>query len=77
MATITKLALTQINTRLATENTALRAQISKMQVEIERITEVASALNSPRPFGGQETPRLRAMREARELAIASGRCIKV
>lgn len=98
MANVTKLALTQINARLATENTALRAQISLLQTErdmfaanctslhstldqrdkeIERITEVASALNSPRPFGGQETPRLRAMREARELAIASGRCIKV
>jgi hypothetical protein len=78
MTRTTKLELQQINTRLANENAALRAQVSQLQADIERITEVASALNAPRiPFGGQETPRLRAMREARELAMSTGRCIKV
>lgn len=57
--------------------TSLHINLDQREEEIKRITEVASALNAPRPFGGQETPRLKAMREAREMALATGRCIKV
>lgn len=52
MTVITKLALTQINTRLASENDALRGQVSQLQADLLRVTEVASAVNvMQRPAG--------------------------
>jgi hypothetical protein len=53
MATITKLALTQINATLAADNAALRAQVASLTLDLEiaradivAIAEVASALNT-------------------------------
>ena len=48
MTVVTKLALTQINTRLAADNEQLRARVSQLEADVLRITECASALNAPR-----------------------------
>ena len=78
MSGVTKLALQQANTRLARENDALRHEVAQLKADLLRVTECASAVNTmQRPFGGQETPRLKAMREAREIAMATGRTTKV
>ena len=72
---MTKLELTQINTRLATENASLRTELAAarldLQVLAKRTKDLASA---PRP---DVSVRHEAMMAARALALSTGRCIKV
>lgn len=83
MAQPTKLQLQQDNARLARDNEALRGQVSTLQVDIERlnaqilnITDVASSLNAPRIADGVIN-RAAKMLEAKRIAMALGRCVKV
>lgn len=81
--TTTKLELTQINARLATENAALRMRIAELEGDIERITSVASAVNTmhtaPRAMSQPQwqIERALAMAAAREMAMAARMVVKV
>jgi hypothetical protein len=75
MSTLTKLELTQHNTRLATENAALRAQVLQLQTDFQRVTSVASAVNTMRTPQWQ-LDRKEAMDAARQLALVSRTCVK-
>lgn len=83
MATITKLALQQINTQLAADNADLRARVAQLEGDITRITSVASAVNHMRPATASharmpqwQIDRAAIMAAAREQAIQSGRVVK-
>lgn len=83
MAQVTKLQLRQENIRLARDNEMLRGQISGLQVDVERlqaqiisITDVASQLNAPR-IADRMIDRSAKMLEAKRIAMALGRCVKV
>lgn len=71
--TITKNELIALNSKLAADNELLRAEVSRLKVQVEAVTSVASAVNQMN--GPAE--RKRAMDAARELSMRSGRCIKV
>lgn len=80
MTKLTKLALEQINSRLATENAELRKQIEDLKLAAEMAkpsaesymtTQLAAKLR-PEP-----SARLQAMQLAREMAMRSGRIVKV
>lgn len=82
MAKPTKIELEQINTRLAADNEVLRGKLSVAVADIARlnqqllnVTSVASALNAPRV--NDPTARAEAMRQAREIAMATGISVKV
>ncbi len=70
MPATTKLALQQINARIAQENEALRTRVTQLELDLQ-ISRKAT------PFGGQVTPRLAAMQAARELAMRTGKIVKV
>jgi hypothetical protein len=74
------LQLTQTNARLAAENEYLRKKVVDLEADIARITEVASALNAPRPSRPMpqwQIDRAEAMAAARRLAMASHVTVKV
>lgn len=82
MTTITKLALQQANNALTADNMVLRAQVAKLEGDIERITSVASAVNrmpAPRPAyvpQAWQVERAAAMAAAKAQAIAMGCVVK-
>ncbi len=72
MTKLTKLALEQKNAALASENAELRKQIEDMKLEREIAKFPARRAQYDVPH-----PRLEAMRIAREIAMATGRTVKV
>lgn len=79
MTRLTNHELITINARLAAEKEQLLHQVAQLKADIERITSVASAVNSMRPRTVEPTTEARrlAMAAAKELAQRSGRSIKV
>ena len=77
---MTKLELQQKNTQLATENAALRMRVAQLEGDIERITSVASAMNTIdrlRPAMPQwQVDRAKCMAAARSQAMAMGCVVK-
>ena len=82
MTVVTKLALTQVNTRLAADNEQLRARVSQLEADIVRITECASAVNAPRTtvrdasweeWNACVAARKQAMNAARDEALRTKR----
>jgi hypothetical protein len=77
----TKLELQQTNTRLANENEVLRARVAQLEGDIERITSVASAINTvnqARPGRPQwQEDRAIAMAAAKALAVGARIVVKV
>jgi hypothetical protein len=84
--TITKIELTQINTRLANELAEARLRISQLEADVVRVTEVASAVNTmrkgdvparaPYVMPQWQIDRAECMARAKELAVSSGRAAK-
>lgn len=72
MSTVTKLALTQINTRLTNENAELRARVSQLQSDLVNVTSVASAINSVPQW---QTDRATAMSAAKAEAMTTHRIV--
>ena len=79
--TTTKLELQQTNARLAKENEALRLKVVQLEGDIERITSVASALNtvnSARPTQpAWQAARAQAMAAAKDMAQRTHMVVKV
>lgn len=77
----TKLELAQTNARLARENEELRARVAQLEGDIERITSVASAINTvnaARPTQPQwQKDRAQAMAAAKDMAQRSRMVVKV
>lgn len=87
MASITKLALTQINTRLASENEALRKQVEDLQLSVTIAYDEVHALGEQladlkerptKPAAPQwQQDRAKAMAAAREMAMRVRMTVKV
>lgn len=84
MATITKLELTQINSRLAEDNLALRDVISQLELNLKLKDVEINKLKTKTEVQKQgtfETPevaaRKQAMKEARAIAMSTGKTTKV
>ena len=84
MTRITKLELTQINARLASENETLRKQVGDLLMDLEMERAVARheqrPVPAPRPQYQMPTwqqERARAMAAAKAMAMNSGRAVKV
>lgn len=89
MASITKAELVQINSRLASDNDALRAQVAQLQGDVARLTEqlaqgseIVEALSRPSQRVARHMPmwqieRAAAMQHARAQAMQFGVVVKV
>lgn len=84
MANITKLEQSQIINRLTAEAMALRLQVSQLQADLQRVTEVASAVNSmQRPERSAyvmpqwQKDRAAAMAAAKATALATRSTVRV
>ena len=74
MASITKPQLIELNSKLASENAELRAQVQRLlaQLEAERALRTPHTAAS-RPVPDYVAQRRQAMQEAKALAIATGK----
>ena len=72
---LTKLALEQINARLAAENEALRKQVLDMQLEVEMHRAPTRRIAAHAPAWQLE--RAESMRQARAIAMHTGHVVKV
>lgn len=91
MAATTKLELVQINARLANDNAELRAQLAGLQHDYaivkaefeQQAAHIALTLAQHRKVQAThvvpdwQAQRLTEMKEARAIAMATGRCTKV
>ncbi len=83
MSRQTKLELSQVNTRIAAENEALRKQVADLQLNVELLTAKVASCEAPaHRIARHTTPqwqidRMAAMTAARELAMRTRMSIKV
>lgn len=82
MSKLTKMELVQINARLAAENDALRRQVADLEHNARVASELVAHLSTPTQRVARHMPqwqqdRAAAMHAAREMAIHTGRVVKL